>query len=116
MGPATLAAEPPGELVLQGARYQSLRLHKPWRACPATVAGEPCDAGAVVVDPRGEETTQLTVLACPPPACVTGLERCPQHSFIVKVTDGVGWLRLPDAGAAGDKDGQAPGARREGRS
>eukprot|EP00873_Tetraselmis_striata_P011509 jgi/Tetstr1/431773/TSEL_021272.t3 len=77
-----------GQLQLKGPRYETLRLHMPWRACSQALAGEPCDLGAVVMGPGGEEVIGHIILACPPSTCVAGLERCPEHIFAVKGVDG----------------------------
>eukprot|EP00873_Tetraselmis_striata_P037232 jgi/Tetstr1/457496/TSEL_044078.t1 len=82
---------PRAELRLKGPRYATVRLHVPWRRCPAPTAGEPCDEGAAVLvggEAAPAHLHGLQVLACPPPACVQGLERCLEHRFDIKGVDG----------------------------
>lgn len=83
---------PRAELRLKGPRYATVRLHVPWRRCPAPTAGEPCDEGAAVLvggEAAPAHLHGLQVLACPPPACVQGLERCLEHRFDIKVRQAV---------------------------
>lgn len=79
------AEELQAELILSGEQFVTVRVTEPWAACTRwPPIDNTCDQGAVAIGPYGADLSP-NVLACPPEACVQGLELCPEHRFAIKV-------------------------------